>query len=79
MTEQAAPTALNRRAQVRATDDPATDRHVYISTTWRAGIPIYLVGVVSGLNRNTATPTEYPTPEAARKAANRLYQKETNR
>lgn len=68
------PAFVSRRVQVRATDHPATDRWITLTTAYsRNGTPMWVVGVVDGFSKPTAPATTYPTLRRARNAANKLY------
>ena len=63
------PTVMNRSEPI-----PHSSGRVSISTVWRNNAPLYVVGVVDQFGRPVTDPTEHLTPQAARAAANRLYQ-----
>jgi hypothetical protein len=69
----APPQAAYRRVQVAATDHPATDRWIVLTTVRLVPSPLYRVGAVDGHNRPTKPHRDYSTLRRARSAANRLY------
>ncbi len=71
------PVPTNQTVQVRATDDPATDRYLFLRTAWRSPGYVYQVGLVDGFNRPTEPAKHYPTLNKARAAANRKYDRLT--
>ncbi|KAA1423195.1 hypothetical protein [Nocardioides antri] len=65
---------MSRRVQVAATDHPASDRWITLTTKrGRDGSRLYVVGLVDGFSKSTQPATTYPTLTRARNAANKLY------
>jgi hypothetical protein len=71
------PPIVNRRVQVLATDNPATDRWVSLTTVRTPRGIAYRVQVLDSRNRPHTMPADYPTLPSARTAANNLYRRLT--